>query len=72
MQPQTDLKGWELVELVAKSMSQSPNDTWLKDRLIETLEAQNVDIENIDMQTLRQCALKVLTQSLSNELMFGK
>lgn len=69
MNTTTDLKGWELVELVASSMSQTPNDTWLKDKLIETLEAQNIDIESIDMDTLRRCALKVLTQSLSSEML---
>lgn len=64
-----DLKGWELVELVASSMSQSSNDTWLKDRLIEALEAQNIDIENIDIHILRACAMNVLKKSLTHELL---
>lgn len=64
-----NLTGWELVELVASSMSQSHNDTWLKERLIETLEAQNIDIENIDIKVLRNCAMKVLKQSLTQELL---
>ncbi|MCO5112802.1 MAG: hypothetical protein M9899_01355 [Bdellovibrionaceae bacterium] len=64
-----NLTGWELVDLVASSMSQSENDTWLKERLIETLEAQNIDIENIDINVLRNCAMKVLKQSLTQELL---
>lgn len=68
----TDLKGWELVELVASSMSRSAEDTWLKDKLIETLEAQNIEIDSIDLEVLRKYALKILTQSLTQELLHQK
>lgn len=72
---ENELKGWELINFISTSMNSFNNNPsninadFFKDKLVRSLKDQNIDIENIDVATLRKASLKILTESLAQELL---